>query len=157
MSKIDKAYAEDASVQEFFNPDNKKYHEAAKRREKKAEKNTKKYIKCVKEFLSEKNGGEIPPSWNMGITLLEVYYKQWLMVTYELEALDSYVVTNNVGTLIEHPLIGMQNKFSTRLEKQVSEMGLSLKSGAKLNVVEPKKAESALDTFLKKQSKVEVR
>lgn len=157
MSKIDDAMTPE--MQRFFYEQGPEQAEAIlkqkKARQKKADRATKKYMKSVRAFLESKNGGIIPPEWEMSLNMLEIYYTQWLLITYTIQDSGEYTTINSVGNLVEHPLIGSQNKAATRLEKQISEMGLSMKSGKKLEVVEPKKNESELDKFFK--SKVEVR
>lgn len=142
-------YAEKLRLEEEQAKENKILSD---KRRKKAERATDKFMKCVEDSLKNKMGGIIPPEWQMSLQLLEQYYTQWLMVSFELQELDSFIVSNAMGTLLEHPLVSMQNKFSIRLEKMMSEMGLTMKSAKQLQVVEPKKAESSLDKFLKAQA-----
>lgn len=149
----------DTDMVKFFNDgtssDEQKEKKKAAKRLKKANKMTDEYMADVTDFLKEKAGGEIPKEWKLPLSLLKQYYKQWLLVSLELEELDSYII-GNYGGVTEHPLINIQTKMSTRLEKQIAELGLSLKSGKKLDIVDPKKSESALDAFLKGQTNKEI-
>ena len=109
---------------------------------------TKKFMTSVKKFLTVKGGGSIPTEWSLSILLLETYYKQFLMATYQLEETDSLLVESRYG-LVENGLLKIQSRAATRLEKQMSELGLSLKAGSKLGVTEPKKEESVLEKYMK--------
>ena len=120
-------------------------------RMKKINRKTTVFMKSVREFLTEKGGGTIPPEWELSLMLLETYYKQFLMATIQLEETDSLLVESRYGPQ-ENALLKIQSRAATRLEKQMSELGLSLKAGAKLGVTEPKKEETALDAYLKKKS-----
>lgn len=115
---------------------------------KKVEKETKSFLKDVKDFIKNKNNGAIPAEWLMSLKLLETYYRQFLQVTYELEGLDSIVVDSRYG-VVAHPLLKIQNTAAVRLEKMMSELGLSLKSATKLEVVKPVVEESPLTKFVK--------
>ena len=121
---------------------------------KKVNRQTNDFMKAVKEFLTVKGGGEIPTEWSLSLLLLETYYKQFLLATYQLEDTETLLVESRYG-LVENGLLKIQSRAATRLEKQMTELGLSLKAGAKLGVTEPKKEESPLDKFLK--GKVEQR
>ena len=115
---------------------------------KKVNRQTNDFMKAVKEFLTVKGGGEIPTEWSLSLLLLETYYKQFLLATYQLEDTETLLVESRYG-LVENGLLKIQSRAATRLEKQMTELGLSLKAGAKLGVTEPKKEESPLDKFLK--------
>lgn len=115
---------------------------------KKVNRQTNDFMKAVKDFLTVKGGGEIPTEWSLSLLLLETYYKQFLLATYQLEDTESLLVESRYG-LVENGLLKIQSRAATRLEKQMTELGLSLKAGAKLGVTEPKKEDSPLDKFLK--------
>lgn len=117
-------------------------------RMKKINRKTAQFMKSVRDFLTVKGGGEIPTEWELSLLLLETYYKQFLMATVQLEEVGTLLVESRYGPQ-ENALLKIQSRAATRLEKQMSELGLSLKSGAKLGVTEPKKEETALDKFLK--------
>lgn len=123
----------------------------------KIDRETKKFLKDVRDFIRSKNNGDIPAEWSMSLMLLETYYRQFLQCTYELESLDSVVVNSRYG-VVAHPLLKIQNTAAVRLEKYMSEMGLSLKSATKLDIAKPQIEESPLDKFVKKATnKVEKR
>lgn len=115
---------------------------------KRIERETKKFLKDVKNFITEKNNGTIPAEWMMSLRLLETYYRQFLQVTYELEGLESVIVDSRYGPTA-HPLLKVQNTAAVRLEKMMSELGLSLKSATKLEIAKPVVEESPLSKFVK--------
>ena len=114
----------------------------------KVDKETKKFMKAAREFLATKGGGSIRPEWELGLTLLECYFRQFYEVNLEISRLDSLLVDSRYGPQ-PSPLLACRDKASVRLEALMKEMGMSLKSALKLNVVDAKKEESALDKFLK--------
>ena len=118
-------------------------------------KETKDFMKNVRAFLMEKNGGEIPPEWEALLAMLKNYYEQYVVATNEILDLDSLVVDSRYGPQ-PHPLLKIQASASIQVQKLCSEFGLSMKQAQKLKVVEPPKEETALEAFLKKK-KVEVR
>lgn len=123
---------------------------------KKIERETNKFLKDVRKFITDKNNGVIPPEWAMSIRLLETYYRQFLQVTYELEGLESVIVDSRYGPTA-HPLLKVQNTAAVRLEKMMSELGLSLKSATKLEIAKPVVEESVLTKFVKNKTGVEKR
>lgn len=118
-------------------------------------KETKDFMKNVRTFLENKNGGEIPAEWEAMLGMLQNFYEQYTKATNELMALDSLVVDSRYGPQ-PHPLLKVQAQASIRVEKLCAEFGLSMKQAQKLKVVEPPKEQSPLDAFLKKKS-LEVR
>lgn len=115
---------------------------------KKIERETNKFLKDVRTFITQKNSGQIPPEWSMSIKMLETYYRQFLQTTYELEALDSVICDSRYGPQ-PHPLLKVQNTAAVRLEKMMSELGLSMKSAVKLDIAKPVVEESPLEAFVK--------
>ena len=110
---------------------------------------TERYMKSINAFLLKKGGGiEVPEEWACSIMLLESYFRQFVELDLEIQQLDSVVIEGRYGPTVS-PLCAARDKAATRLEAQLKEMGITLKSGIKLQVVEPKKEESALDKFLK--------
>ncbi len=105
-------------------------------------------MKSVKTFLEKKAGGNIPPEWSISLTLLETYLRQFLMATKQLEETEDLLVEGKRGP-VPNALLNVQAHAATRLEKAMSELGLSLKSSKKLGLSEPKKDETALDAFFK--------
>ena len=123
------------------------------------EKNSKRFMKAVRTFLATKAGStEVPVEWEMSIIMLETYYKEFLELTLRIEQMDSLTVTNRYGE-VPHPILTVRDRSAARLESILKQLGLTLKSGISLNVVEAQKSESPLDKFLNKQNgkKVEKR
>lgn len=119
------------------------------------DKSTRKFMKSVKAFLATKAGnynGEIPAEWECSIMLLEAYYRQFMELDMTIQDLDSVIVEGRYGPTVS-PLCTARDKASCRLEALMKEMGLSMKSAIKLNVVEPQKEESALEKFMAKKNK----
>lgn len=121
---------------------------------KKIERETNKFMKDVRSFLEDKNNGVIPAEWLLSLRLLETYYRQFLQCTEELEKLDSVVTTSRYGPT-PHPLLKVQTQAAVRLEKMMSELGLSMKAAVKLDVAKPQVETSPLEAFV--QSKIEKR
>ena len=117
---------------------------------KEVDRSTKKFMKSARAFLATKGGGEVPSEWELSLVLLEAYYRQFIELNLQISQLDSLIIEGRYGA-VPSPLLACRDKASVRLEALMKEMGLSMKSGIKLNVVEPKKEESALDKYLKKQ------
>ena len=117
---------------------------------KEVDKSTRKFIKSVKAFLATKAGGEIPDEWSCSIMLLESYYRQFVELDLQIQQMDSVVVNGRYGLQVS-PLCTARDKASTRLAAQMKELGLSMKSAIKLNVVEPKKEQSVLEKYLGKK------
>lgn len=124
---------------------------------KEVEKRTKKYMKSITSFLITKGGGvEVPEEWYCSVMLLESYFRQFVELDIQIQQMDSIIMNGRYGPVVS-PLCTARDKAATRLEAQMKEMGITLKSGIKLNVVEPKKEMSALDKFFKDKGKKEVR
>ena len=115
---------------------------------KKVDTQTKKFMKAARAFLATKGGGELRPEWELGIMMLEAYYRQFVELNLKISQLDSLLVDSRYGPQ-PTPLLACRDKACVRLESLMKEMGLSLKSALKLNVVDAKKEETALDKFLK--------
>ena len=118
-------------------------------------KETKDFMRNVRAFLENKNGGDIPPEWEALISMLQNYYEQYVQATTEILKLHSLIVDSRYGPQ-PHPLLKIQASASMQVQKLCAEFGLSLKQAQKLKVVEPPKEETALEAYLKKK-KVEVR
>lgn len=118
-------------------------------------KETKDFMKNVRAFLENKNGGDIPPEWEALLGMLQNFYEQYVQATSEIQKLHSLIVDSRYGPQ-PHPLLKIQAQASAQVQKLCAEFGLSMKQAQKLKVVEPPKEETALETFLKKK-KVEVR
>ena len=120
---------------------------------KKIEKRVKKFMKSVRSFLAEKSGS-VRPEWECSLILLETYFEEFLMLTIEIENLDSLLQDSRYGTQ-PHPLLSARDKSAIRLEGLLKSLGCTFKEAAKMEVIEPVVEDSALDVFLK--NKVEKR
>lgn len=118
------------------------------------EKKTKKFMKSVRAFLASKSGGQVPMEWECSLLLLEEYYKQFVMLTEEINKLDSVIVDSRYGS-IPHPLLAARDKSAIRLEALMKALGLTLKAALSMDIAEPVIEESPLESFVK--GKVEKR
>lgn len=112
---------------------------------------TKEFMASVRAFLATKAGnsdGSVPKEWECSIMLLEAYFRQFLELDMRIQELDSVVVEGRYGPMVS-PLCAARDKASCRLESQMKELGISMKSAIKLNVVDAKKEESVLDKYMK--------
>lgn len=122
--------------------------------EKRVNKQVKKFMKAVKEFLMAKNGGRIPPEWGCSLTMLETYYEQFIRLTEEIKGLDSLITMTRYGAA-PSPLLGARDKTAVRLESLLKGFGLTMKSAMGMEIVEPVAEESPLEAFVK--NKIEKR
>jgi hypothetical protein len=120
---------------------------------KKVEKKVKKFMKSVRNFLTEKSGS-VRPEWECSLLMLETYYEEFLMLSMEIDNLPSLVSRNRYGE-IPHVLLATRDKSAIRLEGLLKSLGCTFKEAAKMEVIEPVVEDSALDVFLK--NKVEKR
>lgn len=120
----------------------------------KVDRQTKKFMKSARQFLATKAGGEVPPEWELSLTMLEAYYRQFIELNTQISQMDSLLINGRYGPA-PSPLLACRDKASLRLESMMKEMGITLKSGLRLNVVEAKKEETALDRFLKSKAENE--
>lgn len=122
----------------------------------KAEKLTKEFMHAAKSFLATKltgkPDGKIPDEFGLNLTLLESYYKSFIMLDLQINDLDSIVVEGRYGPQ-PTPLLSIRDKACVRLESLMKQLGLTLKSGQQMGSTEIKKAETPLDTYFKSQSK----
>lgn len=121
---------------------------------KKIEKQVKKFMKSVNNYLADKSGGNVEKAWGCSLMLLEEYYRQFMQLTYEINKLDSFVTTSRYGA-IPSPLLGARDKAAIRLEAAMKSCGITFKEAAKMEVIEPVVEESPLDKFI--QNKIERR
>ena len=117
-------------------------------RDKQVASKTKKFIGAVEEFLKSKNGGAIPSEWLCSLEMLTAYYRQFIQLTEDIDALPSLVVNTRYGAA-PSPLLTARDKTAVRLESLLKQMGLTFKSAAGLDVIEPVKEVSALEAFVK--------
>ena len=126
---------------------------------KKAERQTKAFMKSARAFLATKltgnPDGEIPAEFELNLILLESYYKTFIMLDLEINALDTLVINGKYGPQ-PNSLLTIRDRSCVRLESLMKQLGLTLKSGKQLGSTEIKKEESPLDAFLKQQKAKEV-
>lgn len=128
---------------------------------KKAERQTKAFMKSARKFLATKLTGdpdaEIPAEFELSLILLESYYKTFIMLDLEIDALDSLVVDGRYGPQ-PVSLLTIRDKACVRLESLMKQLGLTLKSGKQIGATEVKKKQTPLEIFLESQNeKMEVR
>lgn len=121
---------------------------------KKVEKKTKEFMKAVRNFLSSKSGGSVPPEWECSLMLLEEYYKMFIDLTEEISKLDSMVIVGRYGEA-PNALLGARDKAAIRLEAAMKSMGITFKEATKMETVEVTNPESPLEAFVK--NKIEKR
>ena len=121
---------------------------------KRVEKRVKKFMKSVNAFLESKTGGKVEKAWDCSLMLLEEYYRQFLVLTDEINKLDSFVVMSRYGEA-PNALLGARDKAAVRLEAMMKAVGITFKEAAKLDVIETVQEESPLDKFI--QNKIEKR
>ena len=117
------------------------------KKEKKIRRNVDKFMKNVRAFLASKNGGGVAAEWECILMLLEEYYKQFVVLTEEINSLDSLVATSRYGT-IPHPLLAARDKTTVRLESILKSLGLTLKSALSMDIAEPVIESSPLEQFV---------
>lgn len=120
---------------------------------KKVEKKVKKFMKSVRTFLAQKSGS-VRPEWECSLILLETYFEEFLMLTNEIENLESLLQESRYGTQ-PHPLLAARDKSAIRLEGLLKSLGCTFKEATKMDIVEPVVEESPLDAFIK--NKIEKR
>lgn len=121
---------------------------------KKTEKQVKKFMKSVNEYLADKSGGKVEKAWGCSLMLLEEYYRQFISLTFEINNLESLVVQSRYGD-VPHPLLAARDKSAIRLESLMKATGLTFKEATKMDIVETVAEESPLDMFVK--NKIEKR
>lgn len=126
-------------------------NEKKKAQNRRVTKAVKKYLKSVKEFIMAKNGGKIPPEWGCSLTMLEVYYQQFLLLNDEIAQLDSLVEESRYGPR-PSVLLTARDKTAVRLESLLKGFGLTMKSASSMDIIEPVKEESALEKFVRNKT-----
>lgn len=122
------------------------------KRENKINKQVKKFMDSVRTFLANKSGGGVAPEWECSLMLLETYYKQFLILCDEIEALPSLIVDTRYGAA-PSPLLAARDKASIRLEAMLKQCGVTFKEAARMEVVEVKQEESDLEKWIKNKNK----
>lgn len=120
----------------------------------KVERKVKSFMKVTRDFLASKNGGEVAPEWECSLVMLETYYKQFLVLTYEIDSLDSIIEVGRYGPQ-PSPLLKARDTAATRLEALMKQLGLTLKAALSMDIAEPVIEDSPLDKFI--QDKIEKR
>lgn len=123
------------------------------KRDKKIEKKVKKFMKDVRTFLASK-AGQVAPEWSCSLALLEEYYHQFLVLSDEINNLETLITMTRYGQA-PHPLLTARDKTAVRLEALLKTTGLTFKEATKLEIVEPVVEESPLEAFVK--NKIEKR
>lgn len=111
-------------------------------------KRVKKYMTGVRAYLKERNGGKIEATWELDLNLLEDYYLQYCIISEQIAGLDSIISPSRYG-FAPSPLLGARDRTAMRLADLQKSLGLSLKAGRTMNLVEPVREESAVEAFLK--------
>lgn len=115
---------------------------------KKVDTKTKKFIKSAEQFLAKKSGcDEVPMEWEVSLIMLESYYRDFLELVYRISNLPSITIKGRYGEQ-PSPLLNARDRAAIRLESLLKEMGMTMKSAVKMNVVEPKKEKTNLELFL---------
>lgn len=127
------------------------------KRDNKIKKQVAKFMFSVRGFLANKSGG-VAPEWECSLMLLEEYYKQFLVLTEEINNLDSLVVISRYGET-PNALLTARDKAAIRLEAMLKQCGVTFKEAARMEVIEPVVEESDLEKWIKAKNnnKVEKR
>lgn len=113
-----------------------------------AKKKTTAYMKNVREYLKERNGGKLEKVWDLDLDQLSEYYYTYIYLSEQIRLLPALTVKSRYGD-VPAPLLSARDKVAYRLEALQKSMGLSLKAGKQMNMVEPVREESAVEAFLK--------
>ena len=116
--------------------------------EKKIDRKTKKFMKSVNSFLASKSGGLVPLEWECSLMLLEEYYRQFLMLTEEINKLDSMLAMSRYGE-VPSPLLAARDKAAIRLEAAMKSVGITFKESVKMDTIEVTEPDSPLESFVK--------
>ena len=120
---------------------------------KRVEKRVKKFMKAVRDFLTEKSGS-VRPEWECSLILLETYLEEFFIFSIEIDKLQE-IVTYGKNGMQPNALFGARDKAAIRLEGLLKSLGCTFKESAKMELIEPVAEESPLDAFIK--NKVEKR
>ena len=124
------------------------------KRNNKAEKATNEFIGYVEDFLKSKNGGKVAPECGCSLMLLREYYKQFVLLTNEIDKLDDIVVPSRYG-MVPSPLFAARDKAAMRLEQAMKQFGITFKESIKMDLVEIEEEDDAITKFMK--NKIEKR
>lgn len=125
----------------------------SEKEQKKVDKKVSKFMKSIRGFLIEKSGS-VRPEWECTLLLLETYLEEFLMFSIEIEKLENIITIGRNGEQ-PHSFFNARDKAAIRIEGLLKSLGCTFKEAAKMDVIEPKVEDSALDVFLK--NKIEKR
>ena len=106
------------------------------------------FMKDTRRFLESKNGGQVDPTWEMSLFMLETYYREFVRLSYEIDKLPSIIEQTRYG-FAPSPLLTARNSTAVRLESIAKSLGLTLKAALSMSIAEPVKEESALEKFVR--------
>lgn len=118
------------------------------------ERKTKKFLAITRKFLAGKNGGEVAPEWECSLTMLEVYYEQFLTLSAEIQELPSIIEDSRYGKS-PSALLKARDTTAVRLESLMKQLGLTLKSALTMDIAEPVQEQSPLEKYV--QGKIDKR
>ena len=122
----------------------------------KADRQSNKFMKSARAFLATKltgnADGDIPPEFELNLTLLESYYKTFIMLQMEIDDMDSIVTEGRYGPMVS-PVCAARDKACVRLESLMKQMGLTLKAGKMIGTTEVKKEQSVLERYMSGKTK----
>ena len=116
-------------------------------RDNKIRRQTQAFMKNVKGFLSSKSG-DVNPEWECSLIMLETYFKQFLLLTWEIDRLPSLVVDTRYGKQ-PNALLTARDKSAVRLESMMKQLGITFKEAARMELVQPEIEESDLEKWVK--------
>ncbi len=119
----------------------------AKEIKEKAKKMVKKYMAGVRAYLKERNGGALQSTWDLDLQLLEDYYYQYCVISQMIMNLDSMIAPSRYGYQ-PSPLLKARDSSAMRLADLQKSLGLSLKAGKTLGMIEPVREQSSIEEFL---------
>lgn len=122
--------------------------------ENRVETRVKKFMADTRAFLASKNGGEVDPTWEMSLFMLETYYREFIRLSMEIDSMDSLVENSHYGKRPSQ-LLAARNASAVRLESLAKSLGLTLKSALTMDIAEPVKEVSPLEKYV--QGKIERR
>ena len=114
----------------------------------KIKRDTKNYMKSVREFLKNQNNGEVPFEFECSLLMLETYYSQFLELNYEISKMDRIIVPSRYGD-IPSPILHARDTCVAKLDMILKSVGCTFKEQTKMKITEPKTQESPIQAFLK--------
>ena len=120
-------------------------------KDKKITKRVDEFMKDTRDFLASKNAGQVDPTWEMSLFMLETYYREFVRLSMEIDSLPSVIEKTRYG-FAPSPLLTARNATAVRLDALAKSLGLTLKSALSMNIAEPVKEESALEAFVRNKT-----